>query len=437
MPPRKTERPAPSPGAGRPRPGEQPSANGQRQRSAPQRDADIPGTLLADVHDAYLQWLGDDYDLGALNVVLCAAAAEKLSGDPPWVLVVGGSGAAKTETVAPLTGAGAVTISTITGEAALLSGTPAKSRAKNATGGLLRKVGSSGLLVVKDFTSILSMNRDTRALVLAALREIYDGHWTRNVGTDGGFTLTWRGRLVIIGAVTTAWDAAHQVVSTMGDRFVLVRLRTGDYRREAGLQSMVNVGAEVEMRSHLSEVTGKLLAGASGYVAAEPEPGLTDAEMTSLVGLADLVTRARTPVERDYQGNPAWAHALEMPTRFAKQLVQIARGGLLLGLDRETAMRVAARCCHDTMPPLRRMVLADVADHPDSFTSNVVGRVQVPRNTADRTLMELQLLGLLQVNHIAWGEERVRWAYSLAPGINRADLDCICSRNVSTGADES
>jgi hypothetical protein len=106
------------------------------------------------------------------------------------VLVVGGSGAAKTETVAPLTGAGAVTISTITGEAALLSGTPAKSRAKHATGGLLRKVGPSGLLVVKDFTSILSMNRDTRALVLAALREIYDGHWTRNVGTDGGFTLT-------------------------------------------------------------------------------------------------------------------------------------------------------------------------------------------------------------------------------------------------------
>jgi hypothetical protein len=47
------------------------------------RGADIPGTLLGDVHDAYLEWLGDDYDLGALNVVLCAAAAEKLSGDPP------------------------------------------------------------------------------------------------------------------------------------------------------------------------------------------------------------------------------------------------------------------------------------------------------------------------------------------------------------------
>jgi hypothetical protein len=399
---------------------------------APQKGTDISGSLLGDVHDAYLQWLGDDYDLGALNVVLCAAAAEKLSGDPPWVLVVGGSGAAKTESVVPLAGAGAHIISTINGEAALLSGTPAKSRAKNASGGLLRKIGGSGVLVIKDFTSILSMNRDTRALVLAALREIYDGHWSRNVGTDGGFTLTWRGRLVVIGAVTTAWDSAYQVVSTMGDRFVLVRLRTGDYRRAAGRQAMANVGGEVQMRAQLAEVTGKLLAGAAEYVRAEPEPGLTEAEMGSLLGMADLVTRARTPVERDYQGNPAFAHALEMPTRFAKQLVQIARGGLLLGLDRGTAMRVAARCCHDTIPPLRRVILADIAANLDSFTPDVADRVQMPKTTVDRTLQELQLLGLLAVYHVRYGEqERIRWCYSLAPGIDRDDL-AKCTRNVST-----
>jgi len=239
--------------------------------------------------------------------------------------------------------------------------------------------------------------------VLAALREIYDGHWARNVGTDGGFTLTWRGRIVVIGAVTTAWDSAYQVVSTMGDRFVLVRLRTGDHRRAAGRQAMANVGGEVQMRARLAEVTGKLLAGAAAHVTAEPEPGLTDAEMGSLLGLADLVTRARTPVERDYQGNPAFAHALEMPTRFAKQLVQIARGGLLLGLDRDTAMRVGG----------------DVAD-----------RVQIPKTTVDRTLQELQLLGLLRVAHIKYGE-RIRWIYSLAPGVDHGDL-AKCTRNVST-----
>jgi hypothetical protein len=390
---------------------------------------DIPGAL-ADVHTAYLQWFGDDYDLGVLNAVLCTAAARCLSGDPPWLLVVGGSGAAKTETIAPLAAAGAVTVSTISGEAALLSGTPAKSRAKKATGGLLRTIGSSGLLVVKDFTSILSMNRDTRALVLAALREIYDGHWSRNVGTDGGATLTWHGRVVLVGACTTAWDSAYQVVSTMGDRFALARLRSDDgHRRQAGLQAMENVGEERSMRSGLAEVTRKLLEAAAARLDTEPEPGLTRAEMESLLGLADLVTRARTPVERDYQGSPAFAHALEMPTRFAKQLVQLARGGLLLGLDHDTALGVAARCCHDTMPPLRRIVLADVASHPDSFTPDVAERVQIPRSTVDRTLQELQLLGLLEVQHVAYGE-RVRWLYSLAPGTDRDALG-KCTRNVS------
>jgi hypothetical protein len=38
-----------------------------------------------------------------------------------------------------------------------------------------------GVLVIKDVTSIISANRDLRATVLAALREVYDGRWSRNM----------------------------------------------------------------------------------------------------------------------------------------------------------------------------------------------------------------------------------------------------------------
>ena len=44
--------------------------------------------------------------------------------------------------------------------------TPKRDRAANATGGLLRKIGDRGLLVIKDVTSILSMNKDVRGKVL-------------------------------------------------------------------------------------------------------------------------------------------------------------------------------------------------------------------------------------------------------------------------------
>jgi hypothetical protein len=137
-------------------------------------------------HATFRRWFGDGYDLDVLDVELCTLALERLDGDPVWLLVVSGPGAAKTETVQACTGAGALVTSTVSSDAALLSGSPRRDRTKNATGGLLRRLGERGVLVIKDVTSILSMERNLRATVLAAMREIYDGYWERNLGTDGG-----------------------------------------------------------------------------------------------------------------------------------------------------------------------------------------------------------------------------------------------------------
>ena len=171
---------------------------------------------------------GDSYDTDAMLACASIAACLHLDGDTPWLLVVSGSGFTKTETVSALAGMGAHITSTITSEGALLSATSRRERTRNATGGLLRTVGEAGVLVIKDVTAILSMGRELRASVLAALREVADGYWERNVGTDGGQTLTWEGRCITVGAVTTAWDKHYQVVAEMGDRFLLVRMDSND-----------------------------------------------------------------------------------------------------------------------------------------------------------------------------------------------------------------
>jgi hypothetical protein len=361
-------------------------------------------------HHVFQRWLGKDYDLDVLDVVLCCAAVEQLAGDPIWLLVVSGSGAAKTETVQALAGAGAHLTSTISGEGALLSGTSRKDRSKQATGGLLRKIGDHGLLVIKDVTSILSMSRDARATILAAMREVYDGRWDRNLGSDGGLTLTWTGRIVVIGAVTTAWDTAHAVVASMGDRFVLVRLDSGSGRATAGRRAIGNSGQEAVMRAELSGSVAVLL----GKLNTAADLTLTDAEIEHLLGLADLVTMARTGVEHDYQGNVIDAHAPEMPTRFAKQLTQIVRGGMALGMPRGRVMDLATRCAGDSMPPLRLAVLLDVLAHPDSSVPEVRRRMQKPRNTVDRCLQDLHMLGLLELHEREISATKTQWRYSLA-----------------------
>jgi hypothetical protein len=384
------------------------------------------GAALLGAHKKFREWFGPEYDLQALDVVLAVAATERLGGDPPWLLVVSGSGNAKTETVGSLAGVGAHIVSTISGEAALLSGTAKRERSKDATGGLLREVGARGLLVVKDFTSIISMNRDTRAIVLSALREIHDGRWSRSVGTEGGRTLTWAGRLVVIGATTTAYDQAHTVIASMGDRFVLVRMdssvRAG--RRAAGRQAMSNVSHERRMRRELAEAATDILGGLQPQVA-----DVCDADSEVLLGLADVVTQARTGVEHDYRGDVIDAHQPEMPTRFAKALVQVARGALALGMAPADALATAVRVAGDSMPPLRLAALGDVAEHPGTICAEATRRLQKPRSTVDRTLQALHILGLLVA-----GERPGRGgdAYTLAPDIDPAIVRALITRKVSS-----
>ena len=416
-------------GADRPRDDDPASVFGvvpvhERRPGFPAPSGEAPDAALRRCHQTFRKWLGRSYDTDALDVVLAAAAVERLDGDPLWLMLISGPGNAKTETVQALAGVGALVESTIASEGAFLSATSKREKTKGATGGLLRRIGPDGVLVIKDVTSILSMARETRATVLGALREIYDGRWSRNVGTDGGQTLLWAGRIAVIGAVTSKWDAHHEVIAAMGDRFVLLRTDSGnaDGRLASGRQALANIGSEVDMRTEL--------AGAvRGVVAAmHHDPGsLSRTEVDRLLAAADLVTRARSAVERDYRGEPLSAHDPETPTRLAKQLGQVVRGALAIGVDRDDALRLAVRAARDSMPPVRLKIIDDLAAWATSDSgsigeaspvSDIRRRVDLPRTTVDRELQAMHLLGLVRVHELEYGVDKVRWCYRLADGID-------------------
>lgn len=368
---------------------------------------------LEAAHDAFRAWLGLEYDVDAFDVCLAAYAVQQIGGDPLWALVLSGPGNAKTETVQALAGPGARIVSSIASEGALLSATSKGERTSEATGGLLRELGDGGVLVVKDMTTILSMPAATRGPVLSALREVFDGRWSRTVGTDGGRVLDWAGRVTVVGAVTSAWDDAHAVVSSMGDRFVVLRVDSGRGRLAAGRKALSNTGSEATMREELSAAAAGVLAGAD-LTAVEPN----DEEAEAILAAADLVTRARTHVQTDYRGEVVGAHAPEAPTRFAKQIGQVWRGAVAIGHKRERALRLALRCARDSVPPMRLAVLEDVAAHPGSLTRDVVKRLQKPRTTVDRQLQALHQLELLEVDDTANG----LWVYRLAPDVDMAAI---------------
>ncbi len=137
-------------------------------------------------------------------------------------------------------------------------------------------------------------------------------------------------------------------------------------------------------------------------------------------------------MERDYKGDVVDAHQPEAPTRFAKYLGQIVRGGLALGMPKEGALAGAHRVAGDSMPPLRLLALADVMANPGARTSEVTRRLQKPRSTVDRVLQELHILGLLVVDEPVAGVGG-GWMYSLRPDVRPDVLTRLITRNVSTG----
>src|SRR5262245_20929770 len=346
---------------------------------------------IADVHRLFTKYFGTEYDMQTADAVLAVAATNKIEGDPPWLMVISGSGNAKTETVTSVSGLKhAIAISTIASEGALLS---AVKKSKGATGGLLCQLGDSGILVIKDFTSIVSGDRKARQQILAALREVHDSKWDRTVGVSGGLTITWKGRIVVIAACTTAWDSAYSVVAAMGPRFVTIRSSARVGRTAAGRRAIKNAGTESTIREEISQAVATLIADAR---LPPRDAMLTEDEEDKVVSAADVVTRARTGVEVDYQGNVIDSHEPEMPTRFAKQLTLILRGALSIGIDRPQAMALALRCARDSIPPIRLAVLRDLAanDLTDCRVAEIAKRLRKPWTTIRRTLDALYVLEL-------------------------------------------
>jgi hypothetical protein len=144
-----------------------------------------------------------------------------------------------------------------------------------------------------------------------------------------------------------------------------------------------------------------------------------------LIELANVVTWARSGVERDFNGAIVNAHALEMPTRFSKQLVQVVRGALSFGMSFEAAMKLATRCARDSLEPLRRDLLLDVATNPDSSPDEIHIRVVLPLTTVKQNLIALHVLRLLtcEMREERRGNREFSVPYyTLSPEVDRATL---------------
>ncbi len=347
--------------------------------------------LLNDLTDVFSKWLHMD-DPAPVLAVAATVVANLADGDPVWLLIVGPPSGGKTEVLSSCAGLGYIIPAATVTEAALLSGTSRRERTADATGGLLRQIGDFGILLAKDFTSVLSQNKDTAKAAMAALREIYDGSWDRPVGTDGGRVLKWSGKCGFIGGVTPSYDRYSGVVNQLGDRFMLLRMPDVKAQEQA-LSALDHEDHEKQMRAELAVAMTDLIAAAEPSKVHAP---LSHDDRNRLVKLARFAARSRTAVERDgYTGDLLVMPQAEGPARLVKAMRRLYGALGAIGCDDDTRWTVLGRVARDCAPAIRMPLMKALLEAGKAKrTSEIAETAAMVTKTAHRQLDDLAMLSI-------------------------------------------
>jgi len=243
---------------------------------------------------------------------------------------------------------------------------------------------------------------DTKAETLAALREVFDGEWTRDVGTDGGKRLHWKGKVGLIFGATGVIDMHYSVIGAMGDRFVLNRLAPEE--SQFG-RALTHVGpAAKRMRRELAEAVAHLFAGRR----ADPQP-ISNEEVKRIDRVISLVVRLRGAVERDrYSREIEAVYGAEGTARIGLMLERLLAGLDVLGVERQQALTVVEAVAMDSVPPTRRAAYEIVHKHRAVETADVAIGLGLPTITVRRALEDLAAYHLVERHRRGQGKSD-RW----------------------------
>lgn len=377
---------------------------------------------LEDVKRVFKKWLFLD-NTDALEIMLSVIVSNYIEGDPIWMFLVSPPGGAKTELLTSLGNCEQVyPVSSITSHS-LISG------ASWATGdpSLIPKL-NGRILVIKDFTSILSKRDQEKDEIFGILRDAYDGKCVKVFGN--GTTRAYESRFSIMAAVTPYIYELSSQHASLGERFL--KFTAGDNlfhlsEDEIIRRSIQNVNKETSMREDLANVVTSALK----RVMPKELPTMDPEMLTKIVALARFGARLRGIVARDHYhsemitGRPS----AEIGSRLGKQLsklamsIAIVNGHTSVG---EGEYRLVRKTVLDTIPQrtedMVRKLWEKTPTLDDSLkTKEISYLTRYPLATVSRILADLNILDIVTK---AGKSNAYQWTLSayIRAAIQEADL---------------
>ena len=325
-------------------------------------------------------------DPGIIKFLCAFYCANRLPGKAIWAFIIGPSGGGKTEILnAFLDLEDIETISMITTNT-FLSGMPGP---KDVS--LLPRL-TGKIMLFKDWTTVLSMQKDARAEIMSQLREIWDGAMKKAFGN--GKIRVWKGKVSVLAATTQAVDLNQQQYTHLGERFLNYRMVMPD-RKEVAMRSLNNDASQEQMQKELRNAVFSFFLSIS-FKDIEKTASLPEEFKSELVNLANFCTRARSGVIRDtgMKKEVIFVPAAEMPTRITGQLAKIVQGLIIVnkGEFQKDDMEIVYKIALDSIPQTNKMVITELAKADNQTTSEIATALGYPTDPIRQYLENLALL---------------------------------------------
>jgi hypothetical protein len=333
-------------------------------------------------------------DLEALRVVFSAVHAHRSKADPVWLFVIGPSGSGKTtiniNCISHLPDV--LVASDLTPRSFLVGKANASDRS------ILNK--PSLILAFKDFTTMISKREEDQREIMAALREIYDGKFSRRTAEA---TVSWEGKATVIAAVTPAIERCWSINRDLGERFSQVRWASSTNPAESARMARAQRGQEKIIATRMHEFTCDFFN--SSY---QDSAELPDEYGSRIDAAATLAAKLRCHVVRDTAAKREIIDVSlpEEPTRIAKSLATlVCHHAALFGRETVTAddLKIAFRVALDTVPFSRLRIIRNVPADVPIDADDLRKLTDMPKSSISWQTDELEALNILSAGHSKFG----------------------------------
>jgi len=275
---------------------------------------------IEDVHQVFNKWLylpNND----AIDVMLATCLTSRMEGPPIWLFFVGPPGSTKTVYLTSLMGMHLCEFVSSLTTHSLISG---MGIGTDNDPSLIPKL-DQRVLVVKDFTTILSQSDHDQREIFGTLRDAFDGQCSKTFGSG---VRSYKSRFSVIAACTPAIYSLGEQQQALGERFLKFAVADNLHHKAEGetiMRAIDNSDKEIRVQEELHDVVKSFIE----RTCADYQPSrLTEKMKSKVKALAMFGARLRGVVPRDkFQRDVEITRpSAEVGTRLGQQLAKIARG---------------------------------------------------------------------------------------------------------------